>query len=302
MKTKIVMMTALLALLATGCGKNNGDGRIRIFAENMTAAGNGSKLQINPADPVNTVQWIANEYIDINGSKFQIQYDDVNKYNIDIADNDFGATLYAVYPGKSDDDNYNDVTVTNSNTTATITLNRLTLNFHDDGEGNQVHSVVLPMGVKVSSSEEAMTFKNLTAAFRLTLNTSTTPVTLTKLKVIVYGTGAASAVALDGVSYTVKWAGQAPSVPTGDVGSITDRDVTYASEMYFDMLTDGNPGVDVDGDLKLCIPVTLATVKRITVIGYNGDDEVFSTTSTMNGGNVTLERNRIYPVAKITVN
>lgn len=300
MKTKIVMMTALLALLATGCGKNNGDGRIRIFAENMTAAGNGSKLQIDPADPVNTVQWIAGEFVNINGTNFEIQGDDASGYSIDIADNDFGATLYAVYPGK--EDAFNDVSVTNSNTTATITLNNLALNFRDDGEGNQVHSVVFPMGVKVSSSEEAMTFKNLTAAFRLTLNTSTTPVTLTKLKVIVYGTGAASAVALDGVSYTVKWAGQAPSVPTGNVGSITDRDVTYASEMYFDMLTDGNPGVDVDGDLKLCIPVTLATVKRITVVGYDGDDEVFSTTSTMNGGNVTLERSKMYPVAKITVN
>ncbi len=299
MKTKIVMMTALLALLATGCGKNNGDGRIRIFAENMTAAGNGSKLQINPADPVNTVQWIAGEFVNINGTSFEIQGDDASGYSIDIADNDFGATLYAVYPGK--EDAFNDVSVTNSNTTATITLKNLALNFRDDGEGHQVHSVVFPMGVKVSSSEDAMTFNNLTAAFRLTLSAGN-PVTLDKLKVIVYGTGAASAVALDGVNYTVKWAGQTPSVPTGDVGSLTDRDVTYASEMYFDMLTDDNPGVEVDDDLKLCIPVTLATVKRITVIGYNGDDEVFSTTSTMNGGNVTLERNRIYPVAKITVN
>ncbi len=299
MKTKIVMMTALLALLATGCGKNNGDGRIRIFAENMTAAGNGSKLQINPADPVNTVQWIAGEFVNINNTNFEIQGDNASGYSIDIADNDFGATLYAVYPGK--EDAFNDVTVTNSNTTATIILNNLALNFHDDGEGHQVHSVVFPMGVKVSSSEDAMTFNNLTAAFRLTLSAGT-PVTLKKLKVIVYGTGAASAVALDGVNYTVKWAGQTPSVPTGDVGSLTDRDVTYASEMYFDMLTDDNPGVEVDDDLKLCIPVTLATVKRITVVGYNGDDVVFSTTSTMNGGNVTLERNRIYPVAKITVN
>ena len=299
MKTKIVMMTALLALLATGCGKDNRSGHIRIFAENMTAAGNGSKLQINPEDPVNTVQWIAGEFVNINGTNFEIQGDNASGYSIDIADNDFGETLYAVYPGK--EDAFNDVTVTNSNTTATITLNNLALNFRDDGEGHQVHSVVFPMGVKVSSSEDAMTFKNLTAAFRLTLSAGN-PVTLDKLKVIVYGTGAASAVALDGVNYTVKWAGQTPSVPTGDVGSLTDRDVTYASEMYFDMLTEDNPGVEVDDDLKLCIPVTLATVKRITVVGYNGDDVVFSTTSTMNGGNVTLVRNRIYPVAKITVN
>ena len=299
MKTKIVMMTALLALLATGCGKNNGDGRIRIFAENMTAAGNGSKLQIDPADPVNTVQWVAGEFVNINNTSFEIQGDDASGYSIDIADQDLGSTYYAVYPGK--EDAFNDVSVTNSNTTATITLNNLALNFRDDGNGNLVHSVVLPMGAKADGGASEMTFKNLTAAFRLTLSAGT-PVTLTKLKVIVYGTGAASAVALDGVNYTVKWAGQTPSVPTGDVGSLTDRDVTYASEMYFDMLTDDNPGVEVDDDLKLCIPVTLATVKRITVIGYNGDDEVFSTTSTMNGGNVTLERNKMYPVAKITVN
>ena len=303
MKTKIIMMTALLALLATGCGKD-GDSRIRIFAENMTAAGNGSKLQINPADPVNSVQWIAGEYININGTQFEVQGDDATYYSIDVAGLD-GATFYAVYPGKSDDDNYNDVTVTNSNTTATITLNRLTLDFHDDGAGNLVHhSVVFPMGAKASNGDGEIRFKNLTAAFRLHLSAAATPVTLKKLKVIVYGTGAAPActTAVDGVSYTVAWKGQGPAVPTGNVGSLTDRDVTYASEMNFDMLTDGSEGVEVDGDLKFCIPVTLTTVRRITVIGYNGDDVVFSTTSTMNGGNVQLERSRMYPVAKITIN
>lgn len=300
MKTKIIMMTALLALLAAGCGKNNGDGRIRIFAENMTAAGNGSKLQINAADPVNSLQWLAGEKININGTSYAIGEDGEGHYQLDIS-SVADPTLYAVYPGESFGNN--DVAVTNSGTTATITLNSLALSFYNDAHGDLVHSVVFPMGAKASAGDGSMYFKNLTAAFRLTLNTSTTPVTLKKLKVIVYGTGAASAVALDGVSYTVKWAGQAPSVPTGDVGSITDRDVTYASEMYFDLLTGSTPGVQVDGDLQLCIPVTLATVKRITVVGYDDSDaEVFSTTSAMNGGNVTLERSRMYPVAKITIN
>ena len=128
--------------------------------------------------------------------------------------------------------------------------------------------------------------------------------TLTSLKVIVYGTGAASEVAVDGVNYTVAWANQepVPSVPVGNVGSITDRDVSYASEMYFDLWTDGSEDhLTFDGDLQFCIPVTLATVKRITVVGYDEyGNVVFAKTSTL-ATPVELTRSTMYPVAKIEV-
>lgn len=297
MKTKIIMMTALLALLAAGCGKE-GDGRIRILAENMTAASNGSKVMINPAAPVNGEQWVAGETIIVNNSSpLTISYDDekgyysVETYTGALVNN----SIYAIYPGSNFGGN--SVTIDNSNpATPSITLTTLDVDFVTGG-----HKVAFPMGAKADGETTSILFKHLTAGFQLTLNAASS-VTMNKLKVIVYGNGPAAPVtnAVDGVSYTVAWAQQGPAVPVGPTGSITDRNVSYASEMNFNLKTDGADGVTFTGSKKLCIPVTLATVNRITVIGYNGNDVVFSKTSSVPGA--TLERNKIYPVAAIQVN
>ena len=298
MKTKIIMMTALLALLATGCGKDKGDGRIRIFAENMTAAGNGSKVMIDPAAPVNGEHWVAGETIKVNNSSaLSITGNDEDGYsvasdNIALVD----GALYALYPGSSFGGNT--VTIDNSTVTAPkIYLTTLRVDFVTGG-----HKVAFPMGAKADGETTSILFKHLTAGFQLTLD-ATSEVTMTKMKVIVYGDGPAAPVtdAVDGVSYTVAWTEQGPAVPVGPTGSIADRDVSYASEMNFNLYTNGTSGVTFTGEKKMCIPVTLATVNRITVIGYNGDEVVFSKTSAVAGG-ATLERNKIYPVAAIQVN
>lgn len=294
MKTKIVMMTALLALLAAGCGKNNGDGRIRIFAENMTAAGNGSKVLVDPAAPVNGEQWVAGEYIKVNNTVCAIAGNDVDGYS--VASDEIALSngaLYAIYPGQNFGGNA--VTVDNPTPTAPmIVLESLDVDFVTGG-----HKVAFPMGAKADSETSSILFKHLTAGFQLTLNAAS-ETQLTKLKVIVYGNGPAEAVTIDGVSYTVAWKQQGPAVPSGETGSITDRNVSYASEMNFNLKTDGNSGVTFTGEKKFCIPVTLATVNRISVIGYNGATQVFSKTSAVPGRE--LERNRIYPVAAIPVN
>ena len=295
MKTKIIMMTALLALLAAGCGKE-GDGRIRILAENMTAASNGSKVMINPDAPVNGEQWVSGEYIKVNGSTLLISGNDgdgysVAKYTGALVNN----AIYAVYPGSSFGGN--SVTIDNSNpATPSITLTTLDVDFVTGG-----HKVAFPMGAKADGETSSILFKHLTAGFQLTLNAAS-EVTMTKLKVIVYGDGPAAPVtdAVDGVSYTVAWAQQGPAVPVGPTGTITDRNVSYASEMNFNLKTSGASGVTFSGEKKLCIPVTLAKVNRITVIGYNGDNVVFSKTSEASGAQ--LVRNKIYPVAAIQVN
>lgn len=313
MKTKIIMMSALLALLATGCNKedNNGsfDGRLKIFAEEMTNA-SGSKLLIDAGDLTNPVQWLDGEKININGTVKDIAFNsdhfEVNVNSLALSIDGFNG-YYAVYPGSNFGGN--EVTVTNSNTSAIITLNKLVLNFH---AGNSTHDVVFPMGGKVNedNANQGLVFKHLTAGFRLTLeNTDDSPVPMDKLKVIVYGSAgdAAGATTIDGVDYTVKWADQGPTVPTGQTGSLTDRDVSFASVMDFDLKTDGTDGMTIDakvgtvnGKKQLCIPVTLAQVKRITVIGYNGSNVVFSKTSTLSTP-PTLACNVIYPVKAIVV-
>lgn len=297
MKTKIVMMTALLALLATGCGKNNGDGRIRIFAENMTAAGNGSKVLVDPAAPVNGEQWVAGETIKVNNSSaLTISGDDANGYSVPTYTGALvNNAIYAIYPGSAFGGNT--VTIDNTNVLEPkIYLTTLRVDFVTGG-----HKVAFPMGAKADGETTSILFKHLTAGFQLTLNAASEK-TLTKLKVIVYGDGPAAPVtdAVDGVSYTVAWTEQGPAVPVGPTGSITDRDVSYASEMNFNLYNNGSSGVTFTGEKTLCIPVTLATVNRITVIGYNGDNVVFSKTSAVSGA--TLERNKIYPVATINVN
>lgn len=305
MKINKTIAFMFLALLAAGCSKEeNGESRLKVFAENMTNA-SGSKLQIDADNPANSSQWLNNENINVNGSVKTISGDNTNGYSVDVngvsLSGDSFNGYYAVYPG--DDFNGNDVTVSNSNTTASITLNKLVLNFH---AGATTHDVVFPMGGKVNeaSASEGLIFKHLTAGFRLTLN-ATTGVTLTNLRVIVYGSAAAAPVtdAVEGVTYTVKWADQAPTVPGGGVGDLTDQEVAFASVMDFDLKTDGSAGLTIagGGTRQLCIPVTLATVKRITVIGYDGVNQVFAKTSAMSTP-PALERNKIYPVKDIAIN
>ena len=300
MKTKIIMMTALLALLATGCGKDKGDGRIKIFAENMTTVGN-AKLQIDPTSPAQSAQWLAGESIYINGTSKSISYNTTEEcYEIDVEGiNLSGGAYYAVYPGYQWTGNT--WTVNNSTPTApVITLTKMRLNFH-----NGVHDVVFPMGVKVDESSTSMVFKHLTAGFQLDLaNNSAEDLVVKKLKVIVYGNGAAAPVAIDGVNYTVKWADQTtPAVPGGQTGNITDRNTENACEMNFDLYTEGVEGLTIAGNSsqKMCIPVTLGTVTRISIYGYNGNDEVFSRSSAIQGSGIDLQLSKMYPVKQIVV-
>ena len=295
MKTKIIMMTALLALLATGCGKDKFNG-FRIVAENMQAASN-SKLLMTPNDM--TTEWLAGEMIMVN---------DGNVYEIEGTGGDYsiGAgetqpldavnnSYYALYPGANFGGN--DVTVDNSDPeNPVITLNALAIDMLSDGKQH----VALPMGAKIAANETTMQFKHLTAAFRLKLKATSEDATLTQLKVYVYGSAAQSGVTVDGVEYTVKWnnEGATPNLPIGPVGSITDQDIRYGSEMVFNLT-----GMTfAAGDSKtFCIPVTVANAKRISVVGYNGENLVFAKTSALSPV-VPVTRNTVYPVAQIDIN
>lgn len=304
MKTKIIMMSALLALVATGCTKDDNqkvnDGRIKIFSENMTAASNGSKLLIDPSDMA--MEWLAGEKIKVNDEVYTIASNGEGGYTIGSTESplaDDEGFYYALYPG--DNFNGNDVTISGTNAAPVMTLNNLVINMHSNG----THDVAFPMGVKVASTATEMVFKHLTAGFKLSLKTTTGTVTVDKLKVYVYGEGAVGTVNTgDGVSYTVKWnsEGMMPMVPVGEVGGITDRDLSYGSEMVFDMKTEGSAGVVFNTTAKsFCIPVTLTTVKRITVVGYNEGNQVFAKTSAL-ASHVELGRHVMYPVKTIAIN
>ena len=312
MKTKIIMMSALLALVATGCTKEDNqkvnDGRIKIFAEGMTAAGGNTKLLVDPATVLsshgqNGIEWKASETVNLNGTSLPITGNTTDGYEIDPDGVDaVGGAYYAIYPGEIFDGN--SWTVTNNKSTASsITLSSLNIKFRDGGK----HDIVFPMATKINNESASMTFKHLTAGFKMTLHAAT-EVSLTHIKVYVYGTpgdaaGTPNASEVDGMTCNVKWANEGPMVPIQDVGQVPDDEPAYGSEMVFNLYNGDVAGVTIAaGDERtFCIPVTLATVKKIAVVGYNGAEKKFTKISTMTG-TVELERNKMYPVKTININ
>ena len=297
------MAAAVVALLATGCKKDDNqkvnDGRIKIFSENMTAASNGSKLLMDPRDMA--MEWLAGEKIKVNDGVYTIASNGEGGYTIGSTESplaDDEGFYYALYPG--DDFNGNDVTISGTNAAPVMTLNNLVIKMHSNG----THDVAFPMGVKVASTATEMVFKHLTAGFKMTLH-ATTGVRLTHIKVYVYGTpgDAAGSATVDGMTCNVKWANEGPMVPIQEVGQVPDDEPAYGSEMVFNLYNGDAAGVNIadDGNLTFCIPVTLATVKKIAVVGYDGSTKVFTKTSAL-ATPVVLGRRVMYPVKTIAIN
>lgn len=307
MKTKIIMMSALLALVATGCTKDDNqkvnDGRIKIFAEGMTAAGGNTKLLVDPAhllDP-NGIQWKADETVNLNGSTRTITGNTTDGYSIDPAGvAQAGGAYYAIYPGNTFDGNSWTVTNNKNTSASSITLSSLNIKFRDGGK----HDIVFPMATKIDNESTSMTFKHLTAGFKMTLHAQTAA-ELTQLKVYVYGTpgDVAGSATVDGMTCNVKWANEGPMVPIQEVGQVPDDEPAYGSEMVFNLYSEEVAGVSIaaDDDLTFCIPVTLATVKKIAVVGYNGATKVFTKISSM-PSSVAIEKNIMYSVKTIDIN
>ena len=293
MKNTIILIPSLLLmLLAVGCKKDNN--RIRILAENMAGE---SKVWVDPTD-VNGATWITGETINLNGDEYTIASDDNGFYVVNTSV-PLEAALYAVYPATTSS-NGNNVTVENSSTSRTVTINSLAVNFNGDG-----HDIVFPMAAHASSGSRKLLFRHLTGGFKLNL-TNTTATTLSAVKVITYGEGPIDPVNLnENITVATRWAVQGPNVPTGGVGQIEgDYDIKYCSEMNFSMMDNGTPGVEVPttGGLTFCVPVTVSSVKRLVVIGYNASGTpLFSKTMTLATAQ-PIARNHMYPIPTIQIN
>ena len=286
--TKIITIALLLATLAVGCERENR--YVRIFAESM----GGSKVFVNPAD-VNGATWNTGEAVNLNGVPYAIASGANGFYLDGVAP--LTETMYAVYPATTTTGG-NNIVVNNANGSgATITLNSLAVNFHDGG-----HDIIFPMAATATGGSNQLMFRHLTGGLMLTLQAQT-PVTVATVKVTTYGTAAIAPVTIDGVSHTVRWAVESPTLPTGVVGGIDgDRDVKYASEMLLNMLTGGSQGVSVTASgITFCVPVTISDVRRITVIGYASDGtELFSKTKPITPVG-TIHRNTLYTVPTMII-
>ena len=289
----MLLLSSLVLLLAVGCKKDNS--RISLVAENMSG---DSKVWVNPAN-VNGATWTAGETLNLNGSEYTIASDDDGFYvaNTSVP---LDAALYAIYPATTSS-NGNDVTVVNSSTSRTVTINSLAVNFYDNG-----HDIVFPMATYAPSGSSKLLFQHLTGGLKLNL-TNTAATTLYTVKVITYGSGPIDPVTLnENITVATRWAVQGPNVPTGSTGQIEgDYDIKYCSEMNFTMMDNGTPGVAVpttEGGLTFCVPVTVNTVKRLVVIGYdNSGTPLFTKTMTLSSAPY-IERNHLYTIPTIQIN
>ena len=282
--------------LATGCGKDNATAdRISLFANSM---GGGAKVWMNPAD-VNSATWVAGEEINLNGRPYAITANGNGRFSLEVEP--LAEGMYAVYPATMASGG-NDITVENHGASgATITIKSLVVDFRDGG-----HRIVFPMAEKASAGSSSLYFDHLTAGLRLTLaDSSTNDIAVDHLKVVVQGTAAAPAVRIDGVDYTVAWAVQGPTTPSGDVGGIVgDRGVTYSSEMNFQMQTSGTAGVTVpaDSNIQFCVPATMRKVKRLSITGYDAAGQQLFAKSKDLDTPLDLEVNHMYNIPSFKIN
>ena len=291
-KHRLIGLAALLAL-ATGCGKDVAD-RISLFANSM---GGAAKVWMDPAN-VNSATWVAGEGINLNGTPYAITANGNSSFSLEVEP--LAVAMYAVYPATMNSDG-NDIEVVNNNASgATITIKSLAVDFRDGG-----HRIVFPMAEKAAANSSALYFDHLTAGLRLTLaNSSEDGIAVDHLKVVVQGTAAAPAVPIDGVDYTVAWAVQGPTTPSGDVGGIVgNRGVTYSSEMNFQMQTAGTAGVTVPagGNIQFCVPATMRNVKRLSITGYDAaGQQLFTKSKDLDTLNLAV--NHMYNIPSFNIN
>lgn len=286
----LLIIPSLLALLVVGCTKDSG--HIRILAQRMAS----SKIIADPAQlDGSTWSWVVGEQIDLNGTPRTIAGTEGDFYLDQVSP--LSEQMYAVYPATVSSGG-NSVSVTNGAAAATVTIGSLAVNLLADG----THEVVFPMAATAEAGSTQLLFNHLTGGLQLTL-AAHTACSLATVKVITYGDDAAAPVTLDGITYTTRWASQGPTTPVGTVGGIEgDYDVKYASEMLFTMQTLGSDGVAIpdQGSITFCVPVTVNSVNRLTVIGYAADGtQLFAKTKSLA---TQILVNHIYTVPPIQIN
>lgn len=287
-KTKILTIALLLATLA-GCGKDN-DGRIRVFADKMS---NGnSKVLIDPNNISSGAQWVAGEdWILLNNDPYEVQ-ENVDGYYIQTNDESIiSGPIVAFYPCTEFGGNDNDIDIVDN----TILLNRLVVEFTFDG-----HKIAFPMVATAQASAEELHFRHLTGGFRINLHNEGDDVNLASVKIVAKSNTYAAPLSYDDndvtyETYTAKWAVQGPSVPTGSIGDNGDEvDVNYTSEMNFDFKSSYNDYVTVNGDLSFCIPVTISSVDKLVVTGYDDEGNVLFNKVKDLPNPVPVARNHMY--------
>lgn len=315
-KSKIALITLLLATLVVGCSKDEpatpqgnepAKAPLRIFANQYE--GNGSKVSFDPTGNGTVpfaASWVAGEKVVLNGTEYTVAHSvnwDYNYYLINgdnynnPDDNDFvispGVAMTAIYPGPSTADI--DVEVSSNE----ITLNKLLIRFLSDGS----QSTAFPMVATAAANVQNLYFNHLTAGVQLTLRNGTgSAVNVAKLTIIAQSGSQVVNLSKDGV--TARWAVEGPWVPVGPVGQNGDDvDVKYSSVMNFDIKGEGTNYKTIAASeyLKFCVPITISSLNKIKVIGYDQNGTVVFYKKKSFGSEFNVDINKMYTLPEIVL-
>lgn len=307
-KNKIFIAMAALAILATACGKDNeggNDGRIKIFAENMSSGNNGAKVLMDPTN-LDGSQWVLGERVNLNGTAYSIVEEGGSFYlNTDGATLR-GDNLYAIYPASVEKVNGDHIIVSNNNTDAgSVVIHSLTVNFAADGQ-----KVYFPMAATAEKNASTMTFKHLTGGLKLSLkNKKTSALNVAKLVVTVTNVSNEGAIYKD---LKPAWVGgMLPALPEDEIGNISgDPGAEFVSSMtlylrdeetslgYKQMAAKDNSG----DELVFCMPLLAKSVKYLQITGYDDSGStIFTTPQKVIENPFDVARNIMYTIPTINI-
>lgn len=303
-KTKLFTALAALAILATACGKDNeggNDGRIKIFAENMSSGNNGTKVLMDPTN-LNASQWVLDERVNLNGTAYSIVEEGGSFYlNTDGATLS-GDNLYAIYPASVEKVNGDHIIVSNNNTDAgSVVIHSLTVNFAAGGQ-----KVYFPMAATAEKNAGTMTFKHLTGGLKLTLkNKKTSALNVAKLVVTVTNVSEEGAIYKDLKPVWV--GGMLPALPEDEIGGISgDPGAEFVSSMALYLRDEVNSlGYKQTGsgdELVFCMPMLAKSVKYLQISGYDDSGStIFTTPPKVIENPFDVARNIMYTIPTINI-
>ena len=296
-------MIAALALLATACQKEEGaDGRIRIFAENMSSASGGSKMLMDPAH-IDDAVWVENERVNLNSNTYAIVSDGNGGFCLNTGNDVLsGDVLYAIYPATVEKVNGDHIVVSNNNAGAgSVAIHSLTVNFASGGQ-----KVYFPLAATANRDASSMTFKHLTGGLKITLqNDRISTLNVARLVVTITNASDEPAIYKD---LKTEWSdGMLPSLPEGEVGGISgDQGAVFVPSMTL-YLKDEVGGtaykqIAANGQIVFCMPMLAKSVKHLQIIGYDDNDvELFNKSKNLDNA-FDVERNVMYTIPTININ
>ena len=304
-KNKIFIAIAALAILATACGKDNeggNDGRIKIFAENMSSGNNGAKVLMDPTN-LDGSQWVLGERVNLNGTAYFIAKDGSDNFYLSTGDDVLsGDNLYAIYPASVEKVNGDHIIVSNNNTDAgSVVIHSLTVNFAADGQ-----KVYFPMAATAAKDAGTMIFQHLTGGMKLTLkNEKGSALNVAKLVVTVTNASEEGAIYKD---LKPEWVGgMLPALPEDEIGHISgDPGAEFVSTMTIYLRDEVNDHaykqMGSGAELVFCMPMLAKSVKYLRITGYDDSgNQIFTTPQKEIENPFDVARNIMYTIPTINI-